>query len=506
MFFSMMLIVIAITCFIKYKEGYINYKCSDATWHTILTLKAYEDTPIREHKFLPIVSLGDKDDKNIPWGLTVPDSKGNYYYTSFSPGGYILPYIFVKIFNLPISEESLYIFSTILLIVSTFLWGLLLHDIYIKSKNVLIIMLIGMLTYVFSPEILHGMGMVYWHQSLMQVTLLIQIFAYYKMKNNDSKLSKIIFYSLSLINPYIEWTGYVANVGFGLAEFIYYFKTDKRKAFLKAFILGLITLLSFCLFSFHYLTVLDKTLFFNALMNRFMSRNISSGVPLISVFSGYLDSFLYLWILLLILIVWNFLKNKKITLRFGLLFLVLFFPILENFIMSQHAVQYTYDRMKLIFVISFMVCELSYNLLNKKKSNLYLKIILISIVVISCFFNYKSYVNDSSFVWDAPQRYTNEKFVKYINKNYDNYILGSDTRVRGYVNMLFEKGVYEFTNINYLTKIGKEKSKDYVILLKFSIEPWNIDRIDNVLIYSIKDDKNYILNLCHDKVCLVDES
>ena len=49
------------------------------------------------------------------------------------------------------------------------------------------------------------------------------------------------------------------------------------------------------------------------------------------------------------------------------LFLVLFFPVLENIVMSQHAIQYTYDRMKLIFGISLLICELSYNLLNESK-------------------------------------------------------------------------------------------------------------------------------------------
>ena len=503
--FTVMIFIIVIISFSRYKSGDINYKCSDATWHTILTLKSYDETSINEHKFLPIVSLGEKDDKYIPWGATVPDSKGNYYYTSFSPAGYVIPYIFIKIFNLSISESSLYIFNSILLMLSTFLWGLLLYEIYKKNKNVFIIMFIGLLTFIFSPEILHGMGIVYWHQSVMQVTLLIQILSYYKMKNSNSKLSKIVFYTFSLINPYIEWTGYVANVGFALAEFIYYFKKDKKKAFFKVFILGIITCLSFCIFSLHYLTVLDRTLFFRALKNRFMSRNVSSGVPIVNVFSGYLSSFLYLWLLILILIIWNFIKNKKIVLKHGLLFLVLFFPVLENIIMSQHAIQYSYDRMKLIFGISFLICELSNNLFNKNKNKLLLKIPLLLIVIVSCLLNYKSYVNDKSYIWEAPQKNTNEKFVKYINENYDNYILGSNTIVRGYVNMLFEKGIYEISNINHITDIAKQKNKDYAILVNFHLDYWNMNKIENILVYSINDDTTETFNMCNNNICLFED-
>lgn len=79
---------------VKYRDGEIDYLNSDATWHTLLTVSAYEETPVRDHLFLPIVSFGKEDDKNIPWGSTIPDDKGNYYYTSFSPAGYFAPWFF----------------------------------------------------------------------------------------------------------------------------------------------------------------------------------------------------------------------------------------------------------------------------------------------------------------------------------------------------------------------------------------------------------------------------
>ena len=69
---------------IKFRGGEINYLDSDATWHTLLTMQAYDETPISQHKFLPIVSLGGVDNKGISWGATIPDKEGNFYYTSFS--------------------------------------------------------------------------------------------------------------------------------------------------------------------------------------------------------------------------------------------------------------------------------------------------------------------------------------------------------------------------------------------------------------------------------------
>ena len=98
--------IVSMVSIVKFRSGEINYLDSNATWHTLLTMKAYDETPISEHKFLPIVSLGGTDNKKIPWGATIPDRNGNYYYTSFSPAAYILPYVFVKVFKLPINEKS----------------------------------------------------------------------------------------------------------------------------------------------------------------------------------------------------------------------------------------------------------------------------------------------------------------------------------------------------------------------------------------------------------------
>ena len=75
--------------------GDINYYNSDATWHVLMTLQAYEETPASVHKFLPIISMGEEMDKGITWGATIPDGAGNYYYTSFSAAEFVLPCFFI---------------------------------------------------------------------------------------------------------------------------------------------------------------------------------------------------------------------------------------------------------------------------------------------------------------------------------------------------------------------------------------------------------------------------
>lgn len=81
---------------------------SDATYHVLLTMKCYEETPVSVHKFVPLVSLGQERDKGISWGATVPDQYGNYYYTSFSAAGFAFPYLVLKAAHIPLSMGALY--------------------------------------------------------------------------------------------------------------------------------------------------------------------------------------------------------------------------------------------------------------------------------------------------------------------------------------------------------------------------------------------------------------
>ena len=400
--------------FVKYRGGEVNYLNSDATWHTLLTMEAYEETPISVHKFLPIVSLGGMDNKHISWGATIPDLEGNYYYTSFSPAGYVLPYFFVKIFHLPINEKSLYIFNTILFSISAVLWLIFLLRVYKGSRVSTGVALTGVLAYIFSPELFHGMGIVYWHQSVMQVTLLIQLLAYYIWKVESSRRAKILYFIMNVVNPYIEWTGYIANVGFAIAELLMFWKNNDKKTWKSVRMTGMLTIVSFLLFTVHYVSVVSTNDFFLALKNRFFARNFTTSVLLSDVFSGYLRSFLYLWVLVFILMAWVGVQNGRIEIRHKCLMLVLLFPLLENIVMKQHALSYSYDRMKLAFILSFLICELNEQILTNTSKKSF-SILCIVINIVCCIGNVKSYLGNENYIWETCYRQNNKILANYIN-------------------------------------------------------------------------------------------
>lgn len=463
--------------------GYeVNYRNSDATWHTILTIEAYDETPLSEHKFLPLVSLGDSRDKWISWGATIPDNDGNYYYTSFSPMGYVLPYLFMKVFCLENTELSLYVFNTLLLIISCLVISKLFREIY-GDKLSLPVLAAIMGTYILSPEIMHGMGSVYWHQSLMQVFLPLQCLFYYRYIKDEDAPSCIGFLIMCLIGPYTEWSGYVANAGFFIAEIVRCHKKPLKKH-LVLISVAIATAMSFALFCLHYLSTVESEVFFDALKERFFVRNISTDTPWRWLVKGYWESFAALILLtgifsVMAMISW--LKKKpEIGLHEKLLFIVASFPLLENVVMKQHAIAYTYDRMKLALPLMLMLYWCVQTCVRNKRLATYAA--SVSLVVVSLCFAH-SYKADSAYVWEIDYRKGNEKLCALINEDYDDSVCGADRAVRGYVNMTLGRGCYGgIEGIAQLEKRADAQGCRYIVMLyRVDVDgkdAWNLYKLE----------------------------
>ena len=276
---------------VKYPKQEVNYRNSNATWHTLYTVECYRETPARVHKFLPLVSLGKPTDKWIPWGATLNDDQGNQYYTSFSAAGFFLPWLFFRVFHLSVCERSLFIFNTVLLCASCLFMGWLILYLYRECRLRWLLALLAVFACITAPEVLHGMGVTYWHQSVLQAALPLQIYAF--VRRRDSAGYEFLFLLLCLANPLIEWTGYVANAGFAAAEL---FSKDKLwNKLKKSALIGLITLASFDLFCLHFMSTVDASSFFRLLKDRFTARNYATSVPLSELF-GQGGIYWLLWV------------------------------------------------------------------------------------------------------------------------------------------------------------------------------------------------------------------
>jgi hypothetical protein len=480
-----------------------NYLCADATWHTLLTVQAYRETPINVHLLLPIVSLSQQEDKGISWGATIPDNEGNYYYTSFSSLGFAAPWAFIKIFNLPNNEQSLYLLNSLLYLVSFLLLYLLLYKLFAgKLSNSLIVIISS--TYLFQPEILHSQGIVYWHQSLFQVLLLGQLLLFLDLRG---KFNTAIFFVLCLVAPYLEWTGYLSNIGFSVAFCIngcLSLNKQNITVTVKSLLLFigtvLVTFVSGIIFVKHYLAVVSGSAFVYASIARFASR---TGHNLAGLINGYFESFGVLIIVVIVLLAVCLVRpvlRTQLILSLHKVLPILFvslFSCLENIVMMQHAIQYTFDRIKVIIPIIILIClcisvlwQSAGNVMYRQefiaKRRKILSIFAVTAILSISSFSFVCYITDKShWKWDAPYLANNQVIAKQLTNEYtrENSIYATNVAVRGYANMLFERGIYERCSVERAIQIAEEKGKRYAVIFQIYSSSWNMYDFRNYIIF-----------------------
>lgn len=479
----------------KENERYCN---CDATYHTLLTMQCYDETPISVHKFLPIVSLGDEEDKNISWGSCIKDSNGNYYYNSFSPVGFVMPYVFVKLFHLPINIYSLYAFNSILYVATFGLIAYIFCKLFSKyiSKN-LIILFTGLI-YLFQMEVMHSQGVIFWVQSIFQLLLAVQFILFMNYKN---KKAKICFFIMCLFMPYVEWTGYVSNVGFAIIIFIQKIIEDKKlslKAFLEPFMIGVLTILSFVLFSCHFLLNIDLESYMKILQERFFARNITNTrANFIDLLKGYFISYKYMILLcvgMLITILslktyrkqlWSLIKEYKYPIIF------FSFILLENVIMVQHAIEYRFDRLKFsyLLILIFYIMLLTIYICSKENKTFLMHCMTVVLIMISVMnvINYQR--GYGKYITQDKYGASDKIMMEYITQrfNHSNSIICSSKSVRGYINLLFHRGIYEHAQYDQAQYLAQIHNKKYVVYLE--IYPEDIMDMNIKKIY-IKDLEN----------------
>ena len=168
-----------------------------------------------------------------------------------------------------------------------------------------------------------------------------------------------------------------------------------------------------------------------------------------------------------------------------MLFFVMAFPILENVIMKEHALTYTYDRMKAGFVLILLICEVVKNIfeISEKKRAL---IIVVGLAMVFSILNFGSYMKNKSYIWSVDYRENNKKLAEYITNLYQNAVYASDSSIRGYMNLLFQRGIYELTSVDIAKKIAIDKGKENVIYITtdgykiLTITAYNVNSTDNI--------------------------
>ncbi len=458
------LILILITLFTIFFRQSIHsensiYQNYDATYHALLTVKALDETPISQHHFLPIVSLGDDADKHIRWGATIPDKYGNYYYTSFPLGGFIFPYAVFKFFNLDVSVDNLFIVSSIILLLSVLIIFIFAKDIskylnplYDANKPALLVSII----YLFSMETLYSHGYIYWGHSLMQPIFIFFLYLVFKILTKKMKVYNLFLLLIfSFLLGFTEWSGYL--IVFGTMIVLIFSSLSKREKYFYISACAMGGAIALAVFILDFISVVDTSTFFHALESRFFARNFTTNIPISLLFYKYWESYNIFLLLLPLAIILIFFDKKAIQKEkiytLFLLLIIILFGLLENIVMKQHAIAYNFDRLKFLPLFALLM-----PILWSTKSKAFKQISILIILTASIYTTaqYPELRITKNEALEKNQLFVNnDKFKKECKP----CIMGIAPAVRGYTNLLFNRGIYEGVNIERLQNIALKNNK-----------------------------------------------
>ena len=417
----------------------------------------------------------------------------------------------MKIFNLPFNEFGLYVCGIFMLSISAILLFLLFCELWGSKTDINIaILLIGL--YIFTPVIMHNMGLVFWTHSIMQVIIPAYLLLYVRCIKKGSPICWILLMVLCIVAPYVEWTGFVINVGLALSE-LYRRRDSGLKSLKIPLIIGLCTLTSLALIILHFFSVLDPIETVNLLRQRVEYRSGTTGVgafirSILKIGATYVYS--YLLYIVVIIVGAIIIKRKGIRIEipvgFSSVLFVAFFALIENFVMLEHAASYTFDCMKASLPI-WLLLYLVINSLKAKYALFTSNYFSLLCCCIACVF-FALYVSTDFYIWRIDYRSGNEKIATIIQDRYDDSVIGFNDRVRGYINIVFDRGVYErVQSVDDVIKLAEDSGCQYAVYLKksevpnkfsfgdFPVDAWDMYKVDAVIIDIINNTETEVINL-----------
>jgi hypothetical protein len=421
----------------------------EATYHALLTVTALSESPPSHHWLLPTVSLGRPGDKDIPWGGTIPTATGDYVYTSFQPAGFLAPYLTFKLLGISPSVEHLALFSASIGLISALLLFALLYRLLVYAGRdpwlAATAALTGCVIGLFSREALQSFGVIYWVHELYQPVLIVSLYAcfrYLKAEPAGTRGAWLVIL-MAFLGPMVEWTGYVFNAGLVL---LLWFAVDERASRRLAIGIVVATVLAGLLTVLHFSLAAGLLPTLMAFARRFFNRSAMASGQAGNPFAEYALSYgLFLVVvaaLLLVLLLWHrtarpIAKRERVLL---LVFALAAIPLAENLLLLQHAMQFSFDRLKFIIPAAFIIA------FGFAAARFWLRAVIALCLILASMQGYRAYLGDidarSSWIAaDSANRALAAEVARVIDPGCA--VLVSSLKVRGYANLLFHRGIHE---------------------------------------------------------------
>ena len=483
-------------------SGNVGIQNLETPWHAILTIQAMSESDLGTHRFLPIVTLGGPHNKGIPWGASNPDSRGNYFYTSATAPTFVLPYVWMRVFGLEPTIQSLAGFSFALQVASVLLLYAFLHALLRAADTppgpAAFASVIASAISIFSREALVAFGVVYWFHGIYQILLIAALCFILRALTKPEALRPwmlALFTFICFLGAWVEWTGFAFNVGGAVVLLAFQWSREaiisgasivassivsaallaihRSKATMltagcmvgSALVASLIlvyrgarvrTLLAGCMLlgTFlaasvivaHYATILDLPTFTWRLRARFEARSplahggVADNVLLLA--QGYTLSF---GLFLLVVAAGGLMLSKaqmrpKTKQLVWPMVILSAVPLAENIIVMENSAEFSYARIKFAVPAAVVIAiAIAYG-------PIWGRIAITAGVVAASIFGCWSYKKDLTYYarWEAIDRSNKTLRDRLVREpGFECSVLVTNTITRGYGTMIFHRMIFE---------------------------------------------------------------
>lgn len=320
----------------------------EATWHSILTIRSLMELPLSETFGLPSVTLPGEANRGVLWGATVPTSQGVQIYTSFPPLGWLLPSAVFSMLGVDPSEASLFSFNAVLAgLTSLCLSSTVLRVARVaQTSTAFLTALSTTLLYLFSSENLLSHSILYWPHALLQLILAGALLVVARiLDGHHGRMEFVLLTALVILSVYTEWSALLFAIAL-CAFFAIRARIAEHKS--RKFLLAALSATAVALTGlvFHFVLALGFAHATFAWRTRFIARSLAGGSGLDQL-AAYARGWAMSLGLTAIVILLAFLIFRSASLQattsLSWILVLSISPSLTNFVLLQHATQFSFD-------------------------------------------------------------------------------------------------------------------------------------------------------------------
>lgn len=424
----------------------------EATYHALWTMQALDASPVAAHGFLPTVVIEPVAGDVLRWGATRATPGGALIYTSFPPLGFLAPWWGLTGVGAPLTLQSLFLFNTVAGLVTALLFGWFCAMVATRdaagrrdpSVPAWPWVVGGAVGCLLLAETLVSQGFTYWPHALSQpVFVAACCLLLRRLTGVAGRWEAVGLVLLCALYCSLEWTGFVFVAGAALVLLLQIPREDRRPGrLLRSLPAALLMVAGLVLLAtvLHFAVLIGPKQFAGTSAARAMARSgYGQFGLLLKLGLGY-----YLSVGLLLPL--GMLAAAVVLLRrpagwvWALAFLTAF-PLVENLLLMNHAVNFPFDRMKAAVPLALACVLLLRQMPGRRQA--WVGGLALGLIVLSNLhaFHLRTQKRAQWVEWDAG----NHALVARVQQHpqADCAVAGSKQKVRGYLNLLFRRDIYE---------------------------------------------------------------